>query len=99
MGKKQLQIAHSSEPLIRTGVLVTDIKMYLSKNYRFRRNVISRHIELDGVPIDDKMINSIFINCKTHYDKASKDLVTAIIFSDYVVDYNPFAEYQCCGGR
>lgn len=93
MGKKQLQIAHSSEPLIRTGVLVTDIKMYLSKNYRFRRNVISRHIELEGVPIDDKMINSIFINCKTHYDKASKDLVTAIIFSDYVVDYNPFAEF------
>lgn len=90
MAKKKLEIAHIGEEVTKTGNLVTDIKMYLSRNYKFKRNVISRNIELDGHPIDDKIINTIFVNCKTHIDKASKDLVTAIIFSDYVLDYNPF---------
>lgn len=90
--KPKLEIAHSGEEPIKTGNLVTDIKMHLNKSYTFRRNVISRNIEIDGVPIDDKVLNTIFVNCKTRIDKASKDLVTAIIFSDFVPDYNPFAE-------
>src|SRR4051812_25177556 len=92
MAKKPLSIAHVGEEFIKTGNLVTDIKMYLNRKYKFRRNVISRNIELEGIPIDDKLINSIFVGCKTQIDKASKDLVTSIIFSDFVPDFNPFAE-------
>jgi len=75
-----------------TGVnIVVDIKMHLER-YKFRRNEITRNIEVNGVTIDDKKLNSIFVLCKQHVEKATKDLVTAIIFSDYVSDYNPFAE-------
>lgn len=90
--KNNLTVAHSGDELPMTKNIVIDIKMFLNKSYKFRRNVITRNIEVNGIPLDDKQLNSIFVNCKTHIDKASKDLVTAIIFSEFVVDYNPFAE-------
>jgi predicted P-loop ATPase len=89
--KSNLEVVHSGEPIKKTGNIVTDIKMFLNR-YKFRRNIISRNIECNGVSLDDKQLNSIFINCKFHVNKATKDLVTAIIFSDYVSDYNPLTE-------
>jgi len=90
--KTNLTIASTSEEIPKTDNVVIDIKMFLNKSYKFKRNVISRNIEVSGVPLDDKQLNSIFINCKTHISKASKELVTSIIFSDYVSDYNPFTQ-------
>lgn len=72
--------------------LILDIKAFIRYNYNLRRNIISRNIELDGKPIDDIVLNSIFINCRTIISKATKDLVTSIIFSDFITQYNPFAE-------
>lgn len=95
---KPLNISHKGEEVIKTDNLVTDIKMYLNRKYKFIRNIISRNIEIDGITLDDKKLNSIFVGCKTHIPKASKDLVTAIIFSDFVPDYNPFThilEHYC----
>lgn len=92
MAKKKLMVAHQGEPLPKTNNIVLDIKFYLQRNYNLRRNLISRNIEKDGDPIDDGILNSIFINIKTNYSKATKDLVTAIIFSDFIESYNPFLE-------
>ncbi len=72
--------------------LVLDIKMFIKQNYSLRKNVISRNIELDLIPIDDETLNSIFIHCRTYIKAATKDLVTAIIFSAFIPKYNPFAE-------
>lgn len=90
--KSNLSIAHSGEEIPKTDNIVIDIKMFLNKSYTFRRNIISRNIEVSGINLDDKLLNSIFVNCKTHIAKATKDLVTSIIFSDFVLDHNPFAE-------
>ncbi len=90
--KSSLEVVHSGEEILKTGNIVIDIKMFLNKSHKFRRNVISRHIEVDGDVLDDKMLNTIFINCKTHIPKATKDLVSSIIFSDFITDYNPFTE-------
>lgn len=75
------------------GSIVLDIKEYLGGNYKFRRNVITRQIECNGQLLDDIALNSIFIDVKTVIDKASKDLVTAIIFSEFTPSYNPFHEF------
>jgi predicted P-loop ATPase len=72
--------------------LILDIKTFIRQNYNLRRNVISRNIELDGKSIDDITLNSIFINCRTSIEKATKDIVTSIIFSEFTTSYNPFAE-------
>lgn len=90
--KDSLSVAHVGEPQLMTDNIVTDIKVHLNKNYKFKRNVISRNIEVNGIALDDNLLNSIFVKCKTHIPKTTKDLVTAIIFSDFILEYNPFAE-------
>jgi len=103
-GSKQdkdiLTIAHSAEPpqppngepMFQKSI-VTSLKRFIAKKYSLRLNLISRNIELLRVPIDDKILNSIFIDCKTTFNKATKDLVTSIIFSEFTQPYNPFAEF------
>jgi predicted P-loop ATPase len=90
--KTNLQVITGEEQPLRTGNIMIDIKVFLNKSYKFRRNVISRHIEVNGNILDDKTLNSIFVQCKTHISKTTKELISSIIFSDYVQDYNPFAE-------
>lgn len=72
--------------------LVLDLMEFMAHSYKLKHNLISRNIELNGEPIDDKDINSIFLRCKTVIPKATKDIVTSILFSDYVQSYNPFIE-------
>ena len=62
-------------------------------NTTLRKNLITRNVEINGKPIDDSDINTIFIDCKSLYDKATKDLVCSIIFSNKVEQYNPIREY------
>ena len=82
-----------SEPVTGTEEnLILDIKIFIRQNYNLRHNAISRNIELDGVVIDDRTLNSIFINVRTSIEKATKDLVNSIIFSDFIQSYNPFTE-------
>ena len=92
MAKKKLMVAHQGEPLPKTNNIVLDIKFYLQRNYKLRMNVISRNIELNEDPIDESVVNSIYVNIKTNYPKASKELVKSILFSDFIESYNPFTE-------
>jgi len=70
--------------------IINQLKLFIQKNYNMKRNDISRNIEIDGKPITDIDLNSIFINCKTFIDKANKELVKSVIFSDFTKTYNPF---------
>lgn len=72
--------------------IVSDVTAYIDK-LKMKRNVITRNIELKGKAIDDIVLNSIYLDVKQKYTKASKDLVHSIIFSDRVKDYNPVIEF------
>lgn len=89
---KKLKIAHEGEELPKTNNSVLDIKFFLTKNYNLRLNSISRNLELNDIPIDDNVVNSIYVNIKTNYPKSSKELVKSILFSDFIEVYNPFVE-------
>jgi hypothetical protein len=69
-----------------------DIAAFI-KTFDLRKNVVTRNVELNGRPIDDSDINSIFLDCKAIFKEATKDLVTAIIFSNRVETYNPLHEF------
>lgn len=73
--------------------LILDIKIFIKQNYNLRHNEISRNIELDGIPITDRIINSIYIHCRTYIPKATADIVKAILFSEFIISYNPFLEF------
>ena len=70
----------------------TDIAAFVN-TYDLRRNLITRNIELNGKPIDDNDINSIFLDSKAVFKESSKDLVTSILFSNRINTYNPLHEF------
>ena len=69
-----------------------DIAAFI-KTFDLRKNIVTRNVELNGRPIDDSDINSIFLDCKAIFKEATKDLITAIIFSNRVETYNPLHEF------
>lgn len=73
--------------------LILDIKIFIKQNYNLKHNEISRNIELDGVPISDRIINSIYIHCRTYIPKSTADIVRAILFSEFIQSYNPFFDF------
>lgn len=73
--------------------LITQVEEWLRYNYSLRRNVITRFIELDGRPLEDRDINTIWKETAKAIEKASKDMVKNIIHSNFTPDYNPFDEF------
>jgi len=59
------------------------------KTFPLRKNVITRNVELNNKPIDDSDINSIFLDSKALFKESTKDLITAILFSNRIETYNP----------
>jgi hypothetical protein len=69
-----------------------DIAAFIN-TYDLKKNVVTRKIELNGRAIDDSDINSIYLDSKAVFKEATKDLITAIIFSNRVQTYNPLHEF------
>jgi predicted P-loop ATPase len=69
-----------------------DIAAFI-KTYNLSKNLITRNVELDGRPIDDSDLNSIFLDCKAIFKEATKDLITSIIFSNRIESYNPLHDF------
>lgn len=72
--------------------IIEDIQSYLTA-YQLRKNTITRNIEMQGRPIDDGDINSIFIDIKSNNDKVTKDLVCSVVFSNRTDSYNPIKSF------
>lgn len=80
--------------------LIGDIVAFLAP-YELRKNEITRSVEIGSHqpggkpprPINDSDINSIYLDCKTVYEQATKELVTTILFSNRVRPYNPIHEF------
>jgi len=69
-----------------------DIAAYI-KTFDLKKNLITRKVEINGRPIDDSEINSMFLDSKAIFKESNKDLVTSIIFSNRVPSYNPLHEF------
>lgn len=59
-----------------------------------KRNAITRKIELKGQPLEDKQVNSIYISATKSVDeKVARSHVEALIYSDFIDDYNPLLQF------
>lgn len=76
----------------QTENIIDDILSFLQP-YELKKNLITRNVELNGKPIDDDDINTIFIDCKSVFDKATKDLVCSVMFSKKIPRYNPIKQF------
>ena len=72
--------------------LLLDVTNYI-KALDLRKNLITRNIELDKKSITDENLNSIYLDVKSVHQKASKDLVHSIIFSNRIEEYNPIMDF------
>ena len=73
--------------------VVSEIEQWLRHNYQLRRNAITRYIENNAKPLQQKDFNSIYIAAKKIFEKLPYELLDKIINSDFTPDYNPIIEY------
>jgi len=70
------------------------LEIFLHADYRLSKNEITKEIELNNEPIDDNVINSIYIKAKKTVDsKLNKSDLEALIYSDFVPSYNPIMQF------
>lgn len=64
------------------------------KQFSLKFNAITRNVEKDGEPLDDRMINSIYRRGRHEVENSlSKKVMTDIMHSDLVPEYNPFLDF------
>jgi len=73
--------------------LILDVKDFVYQKYHLRKNAVTRNVELNGIPLTDQKVNTIYLDVASCFEKVSKDLVLTIIYSDYTEEYNPIFEF------
>lgn len=73
--------------------IITSIEQWLKYNHNLRRNVITRRIENNGVPMEQKNFFGLFKAAKKVYPEITYDLLEKIILADDLVEYNPLLEF------
>lgn len=74
--------------------LMFEVETFLKSNYKFKLNDITGVVEVDGTPIDDYLFNTIYLRCqRTVSEKANKDKIFDLIYSDFTPKYNPILEW------
>lgn len=75
--------------------IIEQLEVFLYSEYpTMRRNVITRYLEFNGQQVDQKTLNSIFIQCrKVIGDEVKYELLDRLIFSEFTQDYNPFLDF------
>ena len=73
--------------------IVAQIEMFIRTNYNLRRNSITRMIENEGQQLEDRQINSMFINLLKAVPKAPFQIFDKLIQSDFIPTYNPFLDF------
>jgi predicted P-loop ATPase len=73
--------------------VVDRVKDHLTDNYNLSYNLVNRNIQINGRPVTDIDLNTIYIACKTNCSTATKDLVYSIIYSSHTQQANPFISF------
>ena len=72
---------------------IEDVELWLSTNYKIRKNKITRFYENYGRELETEDLNSIYISAKKVFDKLSRDIFDTIIFSNFTPQYDPIRDY------
>lgn len=78
---------------INEDTLIDQLEIYMRQNYNLRRNIITRYIELDGIAVQQKELNSMFLKAKKVLEKISYELFDRLLNSDFVVDFHPIKDF------
>jgi predicted P-loop ATPase len=77
-----------------TDSILTELESFLKANYKIRLNEVTKIIEINGTPINDLILNTIYIHAKKVVsDKIYKEMVSDLIHSDFSPSYNPIFDF------
>ena len=72
---------------------LVQLEIFMSANYHLEFNEISRMIEQDGVPIDTRGINSIYVHSKKTIAELHYGDFDRLLFSKFINRYNPIIRF------
>lgn len=73
--------------------LVYEIEQYIKREYNIVYNEVTNKYEIDNRPMNDRDVNSIYLNARKIIPKATKDLIISCIESDRTKTINPIKEF------
>lgn len=79
---------------IKTGdSIIHRLEAWLRQDYDLRRNVITRHIDMNGKTLDQVKRNDLYMEANKLFDNVSYEMLDRVINSSNTVDYNPIQEF------
>jgi hypothetical protein len=92
--KEIVDKAYDATDLKPAGTTSIDtIELYVNTNYKLQFNTITKRLENNSEPLDDRGENSMFINLKSIEPKISQDLLRTYLRSDRITAYNPLLTF------
>lgn len=73
--------------------IVENVRTWLKINYPLRCNEVTRKVEIDGKPLRESDLNTIFLEAKIIFDKLTFDLFMRVVQSNNTPNYNPIKNY------
>lgn len=75
--------------------LIESLIAWLGQNHPMKLNSITKIVEENGNEIKEAKLNTIYLRARSVFNskEVTKDLVTTIIFSDMIPEFNPIEEY------
>jgi len=73
--------------------LITNIEELILDKYKLKRNIATHELEYNGAAITDTDLNTIIVNCKRHFKRATTQTVGEILYSHFIPHYNPFKDF------
>lgn len=80
-------------PKQANGLNIEAFEIWLRARFPIKKNEVTRLYEMNGRQLEQSDLNTIYIDAKKQFSKASKDIVESVIFSNYTPNYNPIKDY------
>jgi predicted P-loop ATPase len=87
------QVYESDIKIDLTNEIVEAVVSILQEQYPLKFNVLTRRIEVNGYNLDNRKLNTIFLQLNGIFEKLTFDKLERIIFSHYTPEYNPLKDY------
>lgn len=72
---------------------INKVEAFIRKRYLIKKNEVTRFYEMHGKQLEQADLNTIYLDVKKVFPRASKDLIESIIYSTYTESYNPILNY------
>jgi hypothetical protein len=73
--------------------LLHQVEEYMRRECKITFNEVTLKYEQDGKPMNDRDINTVYLDCKRVIPKVNKDLILSCIDSDRTPTYNPVHQF------